>query len=302
MTDTGYSHLAFSDESRHNIGRFRSVAVLTCKKDVAKDLRQVISQLIYEGDLKEFKWHKLRQARDRFVALKIIDHSLDNIRSNSIRIDVLIWDIQDSRHLIDKRDDNLNLQLMYYHLLRNVMRSRWPNNAVWSIHPDEHSSMDWDKIAEILYYKSHEVIQHPSNLFSRNHRDYSLSLKREFGIYTIKQVCSHEEPLSQVADLFAGIAAYSYSIFERYLQWENQHHTQLSLELGNQKEIILSNSENERFLVLSHLSQACKRRKLGISYNTTKGLHTHNPSNPLNFWKYKPQSNYDKAPTKNIKK
>lgn len=298
MTDEEYSHVAFSDESRHNVGRFRSVAVLTCERGVAKEVKENIWPLIQNGNLKEFKWCNLRQARDRFVALKLIDTSIGELCSGHIRIDVLVWDTQDSRHLIANRDDVANLHRMYYHLLRNVMRLRWSNDAVWMLHPDEHSSMDWDTLTKILGYKSYTISYTPRDIFTSPQK-FAMSLKREFGIHGIRQVRSHEEPLCQIADLFAGIGAYSYSVFDRYSHWITQNQSQIPLAFDKPQELKLTNSERERFVVLKTLSESCKSQSLGVGLVSSSGLRTYKPSYPLNFWKYEPQSDSDKAPTRN---
>ena len=297
MTNADYSHLAFSDESRHNVGRFRAIAVLTCSKDQANDLRERAHQIIQRNGLKEFKWHKLRQARDRFAALGLLGLSLEALVAALIRIDILTWDIRDSRHDIARRDDNANLGRMYYHLLRNVMRLRWQNDAVWLLHPDQHSSMDWNTISEVLRYKSHSFERVSKDMFSSPTK-IGLAFRRDFGIHAIEQVESHQEPLAQIADLFAGIAAYSYSVFDRYLQWIRLNQPQIQFEFIDQHPLTLSNSERERFLTLKTFSDACKANKLGVSLNSSRGLRTYAPSYPLNFWKYEPQSYLDKAPTK----
>jgi hypothetical protein len=167
------------------------------------------------------------------------------------------------------------------------------------LHPDEHSSMRWDTLAEILTYKSYSISYNPRDLFTSAPK-YAMSLKREFGIHAIKQVHSHQEPLCQIADLFAGIGAYSYSNFERYLQWTTQSEPQLTFAFYKPPELKLSNSERERFVVLKKLSEACKNQSLGVSLISSGGLRTYKPSYPINFWKYEPQSDSDKAPTRNV--
>lgn len=297
MADDEFSHVACSDESRHNVGRYRAIAVLTCDRIQAATLRTKAANAIKAGGLSEFKWHKLRQARDRFVAEDLIRLSLDAITSGKIRIDVLIWDTHDSRHLIKNRDDIANLQRMYYHLLRNVMRLRWQSDAVWILYPDEYSSMDWDNLAQILRYKAFTVAQKPRDLFTST-SGFALVIQKEFGIHAIVPVRSHLEPLCQIADLFAGIAAYSYSVFDRYFHWLRRNEPQMAFDFGSSAGIKFTNSERERFLVLQQLSDSCKASALGVGLNSSSGFRTYRPSNPLNFWMYVPQTQLDKAPAK----
>jgi hypothetical protein len=54
------SHVAYSDESHHNVGRFRSLGVISLRADLAAILR--------ESDAHEFKWQKLKNAKYRFAA------------------------------------------------------------------------------------------------------------------------------------------------------------------------------------------------------------------------------------------
>ena len=57
----------------------------------------------------------------------MVDFAIKAVLEKSIRIDSLMWDIDDSRHKISGRDDTANLCRMYHHLLRNVFLERWPN-------------------------------------------------------------------------------------------------------------------------------------------------------------------------------
>ena len=46
------------------------------------------------------------------------------------------------------------------------------------------------------------------------------------------------------------------------------------------------------------LSQEDLAHKLGVSLKTNNRLQTFNRNNPINFWNYEPQGDYDKAPVK----
>ena len=118
------THIAFSDEAYTTDSRYRSVAVISFPAIWETELNNRVKQVLSESSLSEFKWAKLRQARERFAALKLIDLAFNYAVESKLRIDVLVWDTQDSRHNIWARDDAQNLQRMYYHLFKNVLRQR----------------------------------------------------------------------------------------------------------------------------------------------------------------------------------
>lgn len=63
-------------------------------------------------------------------------------------------------------------------------------------------------------------------------------------------------------------------------------------------EELLENSNREiyRYRLLDWFNKECKNMRLGVSLDSNKCLHTFKPENPINFWFYKPQGEYDKAP------
>lgn len=130
MTKDRVTHVGFSDESNWNKGRFRSLGLVTAPLDVVADLQSEIKARLQGSDVSEFKWSELGGARERFAAIKLCQLAVQAACQGRLRVDVLIWDIRDRRHNIPGRDDIANLQRMYYHLFRNVLRARWPNDAV----------------------------------------------------------------------------------------------------------------------------------------------------------------------------
>lgn len=131
MTKRQITHIGFSDESNWNKGRFRSIGLVTCNLSDLIAFEDGFQQLLKDPNVSELQWKKLNNADKRKAAKKVCEFVLDKAQRHSIRIDVLIWDINDSRHNIVGRDDIANLQRMYYHLFRHVMKARWPNDAVW---------------------------------------------------------------------------------------------------------------------------------------------------------------------------
>jgi hypothetical protein len=195
------------------------------------------------------------------------------------------------RKNISRRDDIADLGRMYYQLLQNALSERWDSRASWFWRPDKQSSMDWRTLGKCLVSKKHQLA---AGLFSMNQADF-MKLKLKI----IRPVESHREIFVQVADYFAGLGAYSFGHFERYKKWDVFRSGQTSLFDSDATESIeWSHSEEARFPLLQSFNSNCKSKKLTVSLNSTKGLYTHNPSKPLNFWLYKPQHILDKAPVR----
>lgn len=293
MSQAMVTHVGFSDESNWNTGRFRSLALVSLPLSALEELAAGLRSILSESEVAEFKWKKLDGARDRFAAEKMCCFAVEHARSRNLRIDVLIWDIQDSRHNILKRDDIANLQRMYYHLFRNVLRARWPDDAVWRLHPDEHTAMDWETVQDCLERAAERLEIRPPDLIAPKFR---LRLRREFGLEEIKPVSSRDEPLLQLADLFAGMAVFSRDKFEEYQKWLPTASGQAPLFTDEGDRSDPTRSMKERFQVLKTFDCLCKNNKMGVSLKTNQGLWTPNPENPINFWIYEPQHPDDKAP------
>ncbi|MGQ9513002.1 DUF3800 domain-containing protein [Thermodesulfitimonas sp.] len=210
------THIAYADETQYNIGRYRGIALVTTKMDNVDSLNAELRGLFEEsGIASEFKWTKLHGVRERFAALKMLEWTINKAVSGLIRVDVLTWDVEDKRHKIRGRDDIANLQRMYYHLFRNVLCNRWPDGSIWRLCPDENTAIDWARMDYLLRKASTRLESEPS-VFTVG--KVGRRLKQEFGIEQIMPAKSEQEPLVQIADLFAGLAVYSRSSFERYLK------------------------------------------------------------------------------------
>ena len=114
-------------------------------------------------------------------------------------------------------------------------------------------------------------------------------------IRTFRQVDSETTPLSQLADLLAGMAAYTRSRPAAMLtQFGDPRATgdRREAEDGN----ALSKRDKGRFSVISHLYHGCRSRRIAISLRAHGYLRTADPKQPINFWHYQPQHPADKAP------
>ena len=268
------TYVGYSDESQHNTGRYRAVALVTLSISDAQQANKNLQAVWQELNISEFKWAKLRSAQYRFAALRMVDQVMSWIDNRKARIDIVTWDTEDSRHTIRNRSDMRNLRRMYYFLTRNVLGRRWPSSCVWELRADESSL---DAAGHFRY------LGNPDEL---NEDARSVTVARASYIH------SHEEPLVQVADFFAGMAAYSRNSYQTYELWIEHH----SSPPAGAKIAGLSNSHIERCLVLEYLYHCCKERKLRVRLMSNRGLRTMDARSPLNFWWYEPQGDYDRAP------
>lgn len=268
---------------------------MTAPANAVQALSQQLKEILSNSGVSEFRWKGVDGARGRFAAQKMCDFAIKAACERKLRVDVLIWDVQDSRHNIVGRDDIGNLQRMYYHLFRNVLRARWQSNAVWRLYPDEHTAIDWGTMQDCLESVA-ERYEAEYTLFTQG--KFRIRLKREFGLEEIQSVSSQEHPLLQLADLFAGMVVFSREKYDEYAAWIISNSKQHRLFKDSETTADPSCSSRERFPVLYRFDGLCKKGSLGVSLKTKRGLWTPKPENPLNFWMYKPQHPEDKAPKK----
>lgn len=283
------THVGFSDESKWNKGRFGSIGLVTTPLSCLGELEMELKNLLSESQVSEFKWNRCDGAKERFAAEKMCNFAIEKACNGQLRVDVLIWDIQDSRHNVSGRDDIANLQRMYYHLFRNVLRLRWPKNAVWRLYPDEHIAMDWQTVED--------YIESAGRRLKVERSLFDVRLRRECDLQEIVPVRSAEHPLLQLADLLCGLAIFSREKFDEYQTWLKATSNQLRL-IGDTPDVTPSGLSRERFQVLEAFDEGCKSLHLGVSLREKRGLWTPRPESPLNFWLYEPQHPEDKAPRK----
>ena len=291
------SHYGFSDESHHTHGRYRGVGMVSLAAADHTALDAELSGILTGCGLREFKWKDLSSAQHRFAALKMIEWAFPKLRQHMIRIDVLVWDTEDSRHKILGRDDLANLARMYYHLFKNVLRSRWPDGSLWVIYPDENSAINWVDMDSFLSSAGMTVEMQPG--LSETNK-WKLRIKTEFSIHRIFPCRSHERVFVQLADLVVGLAVYSRTKYLHYEQWLQNFGGQQCFDFRKESEIQLSKSDRERCHVLCDLDQRCKEYKMGVSLKSFKGLRSPKAVSALNFWWYEPQVEEDKAPTTKV--
>jgi len=260
-------------------------------------LNEELKKIINCAGVSEFGFKKIDEVKYRILAEEICQFVIRKVRTNDIRIDVLTWDTQDGRHNIRFRDDIRNFQIMYYHVFKNVLKRRWPDDAIWRLCPDEQEQMDWGDLGEFLEGASVESnIVRKSSGFSK----YSLEMKKRFGVLDICPKQSHLEPFIQLADLFVGLGVYSrehYDSIERWLKQNNTQTTLFEMDIVGDEDRSFSRSHQQRCPLIASFNSKCKDNSLTVSLEMNRGFKTIDPTKSINFWWYTPQHEMDRAPT-----
>ena len=192
--------------------------------------------------------------------------------------------------LAKHRDDILNYERMLFHLLKSSLKRRL-KDCTWHIRPDERGGIDWSTIQDCL------------SSFGRR-KCFEDTLWRKlfsdsfFKVKTFQEMDSRNEILIQIPDLFSGMASYSRLYYPEYQLWRKQNIEKEQLSLFEKPKEDFSNKKLYGNKVIDYFDKECKRFKVGVSLENNKCLYTYNPKSPINFWHYKPQGDYDKAPTK----
>jgi len=281
--------VAYSDESHYNVGRWRSIGMVSVRHCEAIRISSEIKNLLIESSISEFKWTKLKNAKYRFSANKMIDYILPECTNKNVRVDIIVWDTHDRRHAISGRDDTANMGRMYFHLMKNVVNKRWPITFSWNFYPDEQSSMNWGTLSDCVQNatRTTKLLSSEQELFTSD------VVAREFRISRLKPCQSNEESLIQLADMFAGMASYSRNCYDKYCCWKEQSSGQ---GLLFESDITQSNADKERSKTIQEFVIKCKKAKMSISIDRDDGLKTFNPNDPINFWPYIPQRPDDVDP------
>lgn len=286
-------HYLFSDESGY-IGESRhgSIAVVSGSKSATKEINDFIKKSL--GEKTEIKFSTISSRKHQEIAKYLINKSIEFIRVNKLKICVIVWDKQDSRHDIPNRCDIRNLIIMYYRVLRHSIKN-WSSETNWAFYPDQQTSIDWGNLINIVTLKqiSSKEISSQTLFDFFNESIFPI-------IKTTRELDSKDFPIIQLADLFAGIARTSREHSILYHKWRlmEDSKTNPSLFPEHDIDIKISNSKIVKFEILHHFYEQSRHYRLGINFSENSYFKTYDPSNSLNFWHYKPQGEYDKAPTK----
>jgi len=283
---------AYSDESGFPAKRYHVISVVSGRREDMEILRCYLESVLQKG-VSELKFEDVRGHRPKVKAAReFLRYTVKLAAKGKVRVDVLIWDTQDTRHSVVGRDDIANLHRMYYKVLVHVGRI-W-NQRDWHFYPDEGSNVDWAEIQKFL---------NKTRMVKRKPRLIAL-LETETQYFQLRHVNprkSHDEPLIQLCDLFAGFAAFSREKGEEYHKWVSagKRRAQPGLfEADDDLPESSSKADIVRFALLQEFDTLCKKHKLGVSVKTKGYLWTPDPKDPINFWNYEPQHEADKAPAR----
>src|SRR2546425_13375399 len=95
--------VAFADETRFNVGRYRGIGMVSLREGDAGEFKHGVRRLLDESNVGELKWKNLDGAKERFAAAKVSHYVLDQACRARMRADVLIWDTTDRRHIVRRR-------------------------------------------------------------------------------------------------------------------------------------------------------------------------------------------------------
>ena len=290
------THLAFADESHWSEGRYRSIGLITFEKEYLVGIEEKLAETLKKNQgVKCLKFDDIKKrSRSKAEASKeFINVLIEAMLRKQVRADILIWDIEDARHNIPNRDDVKNLQLMYGRLFQHVILERWPvSKSQWALFPDKQRNVSWDNdVWNRLYNKKRQLMRIQKTTRPSFSEDFASGVDDVYFRY-IEELCDELTTLLQAADLFAGLAAFSYNYPEARFPAKQKDmfspsppplpKASLRLKVG----------------VLEHLVELSKSKHLGVT--DKKGLKTPNPKMPLNFWLYCPQHPKDKAPKKKL--
>ena len=255
----------FTDEAQYNFGRYRGLAMVSAPQDEAPRLREEAHTLLEESGIAECKWEKVRTARTRFASSKLLRWAIRQAELARLRVDTLTWDVWEGS--IDGRGvpHIANLRRMYRVLVEDVVPRRWGADARWRLYPDEQSAMPWERLVSGIAQVNGITACH-----------------------------SHEYPLIQLADLFAGLAVYSRGSYDTYERWLTMSPDQRLREPEESStpfsaSFQFSASDRVRCRLLDEFFTRCKQGYLGVSLRTRRGLFTADSSLPLVFRWWSPR-------------
>lgn len=255
------AYAGFADETQYNVGRYRGVALVGAPLAQVPLLSGEVARILAESGVVECKWEKVRSARTRFAAEKLLVWALDAALAGRLHVDTLTWDAGEPLAVwrSGTRPQPLpylkRLHQMYAALLAGVLAHRWPDGRTWLIFPDEQNALRWPVIAAA-----------------------SPRIAR------VEPRVSGAEPLIQLADLFAGLAVFSragYDTYERWLCLPPTERGQTVVPAASLRG--MSASDRQRCLLLDAFFTRCKLRLPGVSLRTQRGLRSYDPEKPITF-------------------
>lgn len=279
---------AYSDESGINDGDpYTSVSVVSGEEIMLNCLRDKLAQEISTKRIKEVKFVKvtshnstIAQAAKTFINIAVNDFAA----FTKIRIDTMTMDNQYLLSAFPNYDREQKLEHMYYCLLSHLGK-QW-NNAQWHFYPDKNSKVRWSRIISFL----NQARLHRNKVGKPLLIKLMLQENPLFQFGEVKQLCSIQEPLVQLADLFAGLARFSHEENIDCSRWLPNPKTgrQSEMKLGENDKISgISPTKKCRYELIGELYNLCGKHSLWVSIRTKRHLWTRKQTSPINFWDYK---------------
>ena len=278
---------AYSDESGINVGdRYTSVSVVSGEAEVLNCLRDKLGKTLRDKNVDEVKFSEIKRYGSSVAkaAINFIECTVNDFAIyNRVRVDTITTD---NACLAGDNYDSGNkpeLERMYYCVLANIVR-RW-RYTKWGFSPDMNSGINWSEIVSFLNMsRLQKRVKKPLLI------ELMLSEDVQFQFSEVEQLNSAEEPLVQLADLFAGMARFSHEDNVNCAEWVERWRDVKQGELipymarnnGN-----ITRSKECRYRLIGGLYFLCRRHGLYVSIRSENHLKTWRPQNPINFWDYR---------------
>lgn len=278
---------AYSDESGINVGdRYTSVCVVSGEAEALNYLRDKLRETLRNNNVCEVKFSKIRRYGSPYTkaAVGFIGCVVNECAIyNRVRIDTMTTD---NECLNGEDYDSVSepdLMGMSYQVLSNVGRT-W-GCTQWGFYPDENPRVNWSEWGSCLSMTSTLTAEWGEKPFiGRSDED------AQFEFSEVKELNSVEEPLIQVADLFAGMARFSHEDNGDRAEWveRSRDATQgkliesMARDKGN-----IPRSRKGRYRVIGELYSLCHRYGLYVSLTGENDLRVWGTQSPINFWDYR---------------
>ncbi len=273
--DARTTHVGFADEAYWNDGLFRSVACISARVEDYPEIEQrfCMARCTAGAKVSEVKWSGLNDHDRRREAEALLLTTVDLATARKLRIDVIIWNHLERQALAKRRNTDegvaiWNLRNMYRTLFGFVLK-RW--RATEGTGP-----LHWT-------FGTHYPEGLNRNMLEQHTRRFGALPGTRVDIRRAKSMLNYSV---QLADLLAGMGAYSHDAAEDYRLWLQQGKPR-SFRLG-------ARNARDRFPVLDAFHGRCTGNQ-GVLLLRNKpgwqgqGLWTRNPrhsGNSINFWPY----------------
>jgi len=243
------THVGFADEAYWNRGEYRAVACVSARLDNDNyqevERRLCASRCDAGAIVSEIKWSATRTRDRQRDAAAALDTIVSLASRRKLRLDVLIWDERVCNFLNQLSGNNgnrevMHLQIMYRSLFSQVL-SRWRSAEgsaapFWTFAPDRHTGLDFRALQREISQDAEAVVE------------------TAIEVKGVKDTLNYS---IQLADLLAGLVAYSHSNSEDYEIW---------LRRGKQQQLdLLAPQWQHRFPLIDTFSNRTRLNHPGVS-------------------------------------